>query len=246
MEGAEPEQKLTIDELARETGMTARNIRAHQSRGLLRAPEVRARTGYYDGEHVRRIRAIQEMQSQGFNLEAIKHLLDLRSDTRDQTIAFQRAVLTPFYEEAPEVIEREELERAFGTEVSASQLGELERVEMLRRLGPNTWEVASPTMLRAGRELVEMGISLDQVIAVGRTIRENTRVIATEFVSLYIKEVLEPLRENGNLGEAELRLAGEAVERLRPLASETVLAGFGRMMSAAVEAELRRTSRGES
>ena len=30
--------ELTIDELAHETGMTARNIRAHQSRGLLPPP----------------------------------------------------------------------------------------------------------------------------------------------------------------------------------------------------------------
>ena len=36
---------MTIDELARATGMTVRNIRAHQSRGLLPPPEVRARTG---------------------------------------------------------------------------------------------------------------------------------------------------------------------------------------------------------
>lgn len=242
MDGPEQERRLTIDELARETGMTARNIRAHQSRGLLRPPEVRARTGYYDGEHVRRIRAIQEMQSQGFNLEAIKHLLDLRSGTGDQAVAFQRAVLTPFFSEAPEVIDRAELGGVLGTEVSADQLAELERAEMLRELGPDTWEVASPTMLRAGGELVDMGIPLDQVIAAGVTIRENTRAIATEFVSLYVTEVLEPLRENGRLGESELALASEAVERLRPLASEAVLAGFGRMMSAAVEQELRRAS----
>jgi DNA-binding transcriptional MerR regulator len=34
---AEAVAELTIDELARETGMTVRNIRAHQSRGLLPA-----------------------------------------------------------------------------------------------------------------------------------------------------------------------------------------------------------------
>ena len=38
-------REMTIDELARATGMTVRNIRAHQSRGLLPPPEVRARTG---------------------------------------------------------------------------------------------------------------------------------------------------------------------------------------------------------
>ena len=34
--------ELTIDRLARKTGMTARNIRAHQSRGLLALPTCAA------------------------------------------------------------------------------------------------------------------------------------------------------------------------------------------------------------
>jgi len=68
---------LTIEELATETGMTARNIRAHQSRGLLPPPEVRSRTAHYGSEHVARIRLIQDMQAQGFNLKAIQRLLEL-------------------------------------------------------------------------------------------------------------------------------------------------------------------------
>ena len=36
------EERLTIDELAARVGMTARNIRAHQSRGLLPPPHLRA------------------------------------------------------------------------------------------------------------------------------------------------------------------------------------------------------------
>ena len=67
--------ELTIDELARETGMTVRNIRAHPSRGLLPPPEVRARTGYYGPEHVARLRLIQELQANGYNLAAIKDLV---------------------------------------------------------------------------------------------------------------------------------------------------------------------------
>ena len=43
--------------------MSVRNIRNHQSRGLLPPPEVRARTGYYGPEHVARLRLIQEMQA---------------------------------------------------------------------------------------------------------------------------------------------------------------------------------------
>jgi len=41
---AETDGKMTIGELARRTGMTIRNIRAHQTRGLLPPPEVQGRT----------------------------------------------------------------------------------------------------------------------------------------------------------------------------------------------------------
>ena len=67
---------LTIDELAQRTGMTVRNIRAHQSRGLLPPPDVRGRTGYYGPNHLARIELIREMQGQGFNLQAIRRLVD--------------------------------------------------------------------------------------------------------------------------------------------------------------------------
>ena len=36
---------MTIDELARRSGMTVRNIRAHQSRGLVPPPEVEGEPG---------------------------------------------------------------------------------------------------------------------------------------------------------------------------------------------------------
>src|SRR6188474_2288287 len=69
-------EELTIDELARRTGMTVRNIRAHQSRGLLPAPQVRGRTGFYGTEHEARIKLIRELQADGYKLEAIGRLLE--------------------------------------------------------------------------------------------------------------------------------------------------------------------------
>ena len=96
--------EMTIDELARESGMTARNIRAHQSRGLLPAPVVRARTGYYGAEHLARIRLIQDMQAQGFNLKSIERLLEMGSASGSRgALEFQRALLEPFGSEQPEV-----------------------------------------------------------------------------------------------------------------------------------------------
>src|ERR1700754_1708200 len=102
--------ELTIDELARETGMTVRNIRAHQSRGLLPPPEVRARTGYYGPEHVARLKLIQELQASGHNLAGIKHLLSrTEQSTAEDVLGFARSLLAPYESETPEVFDETEL-----------------------------------------------------------------------------------------------------------------------------------------
>src|SRR5438132_13251306 len=94
---------LTIDELARQSGVTVRNTRAHQSRGLLPPPDVRGRTGYYGPEHVARIELIRELQSEGFNLESIRRLLsDTGGGMSDEVLRFTRALREPFEDEEPQ------------------------------------------------------------------------------------------------------------------------------------------------
>src|ERR1700752_1139904 len=66
---------LTIEQLAAEVGMAVPNTRNHHSRGLLPPPEVRARVGYYNSEHVARLRLILDLQADVFNLAAIERLL---------------------------------------------------------------------------------------------------------------------------------------------------------------------------
>src|SRR5918998_2295782 len=98
---AEATGDLTIDELARRTGMTVRNIRAHQARGLLPPPDVRGRTGYYGPEHVARIELIRELQADGFSLELIGRLLDSAGSSAE-ALRFTRALRTPYADEPPE------------------------------------------------------------------------------------------------------------------------------------------------
>ncbi len=233
---------LTIDELARQTGMTARNIRAHQSRGLLPPPEVRARTGYYSADHVARVKLIQDMQAQGFNLKAIERLLALGTARgSENALAFERAILTPFADEQPEVIRTSEIEAAFGGRADRKALARAEKVGAVRALGDDTWEVPSPTLLRAAAALVELGIPIDHALAVGEAIRKHTGSIAREFVRLFVQDVLDPLRKKeGGFSEEDLQTAQEAVERLRPLASEAVLASFGQVMTETVERQLMK------
>ena len=51
------------------------------------------------------------------------------------------------------------------------------------------------------------------------------------------------MRSEDALTEADLAAAGEAVERLRPLASQAVMASFGVVMTQAVERQLQKELR---
>ena len=93
---------LTIEQLAAATGMTVRNIRAHQARGLLAPPEVRLRVGYYGPEHVARLKLIRDLQADGFNLAGIKRLLDDGQAIADRLARFRDALAqSTATEEAP-------------------------------------------------------------------------------------------------------------------------------------------------
>src|SRR5215210_8697914 len=121
--------ELTIDELARRTGMTVRNIRAHQSRGLLPAPKVRGRTGFYGPEHESRINLIRELQADGFKLEAVGRLLDSAGGSSEEVLRFTRALKTPFEDETPQIVSAEELAGRWGGDETRPEL--IKRAERL-------------------------------------------------------------------------------------------------------------------
>src|ERR1700674_2463829 len=100
---------LTIEQLAAQSGMTVRNIRAHRARGLLPAPDVRERVGYYGLEHLARLRLIKEMQADGFNLRAIDRLLEQTHGDPEQLLSLKQALNTPFETEQPRVFTVSEL-----------------------------------------------------------------------------------------------------------------------------------------
>src|SRR3954465_4380089 len=182
----------TIDELARETGMTVRNIRAHQSRGLLPPPEVRARTGYYGPEHVARLQLITSMQAEGFNLAAIQRLIEDSDGAGEQILDFGREVLGAFEDEDPEFATAEDLAGRLGAPLDLKGLRKAERLGLVRPLGDGRFEVPSPTLLRAGEELVALGIPLSRALAVAERIQRSSRQIADAFVRLFLEDVVGP------------------------------------------------------
>jgi DNA-binding transcriptional MerR regulator len=242
-------EQLTIDELARRTGMTVRNIRAHQSRGLLPPPDVRGRTGYYGPEHVSRIGLIRELQADGFKLEAISRLLDSAGGSSEEVLRFTRAVKAPFEDEQPQIISPEELAERYGDagDKAPELLRRAEKLGILRPLPDGNFEEFSPRLGRAASELSSLGVSSETALDVAREIRKHSDAVAKTFVELFVREVWKPFEDQGR-PEHDLPRVREAVERLRPLASDALLAVFQLAMTDAVERrvgrELERLERG--
>jgi DNA-binding transcriptional MerR regulator len=232
---APAELELTIEQLAHETGMSVRNIRNHQSRRLLPAPKVRARTGYYGRPHVERLRLIQEMQAEGLKLSAIQRLLGDEESWAERFIGLRRAITAPYETESAEIITTEELEERFGPVAENDKsLAKALKMGLLVSLGDGRFEAPSPALLRAAEEVVERGVPLASALAVLEKARSNAESAAREFVRMFLEELWKPFDEAGQPDERWPEIT-ESIERLRPIASEALLAMFKQTL--AVEAE---------
>jgi len=215
-------EELTIDELARATGMTVRNIRSHATRGLLPPPEVRARTGYYGPDHVARLELILELQAAGHNLAGIKHLLSrTQSSTAEDVLGFARSLLAPYESETPEVVDVAELRESFG-ETGGKAQAKAVKLGLVVPLGEGRFEVPSPALLRAGDTLLELGVPLERVLSMIESVSRSADSIADQFVRLFMEQIWT---------DADLHDVSDALDRLRPLATEAVVALFHQRMS---------------
>jgi DNA-binding transcriptional MerR regulator len=226
--------QLTIDELAQRTGMTVRNIRAHQSRGLLPAPNVKGRIGYYDDRHIARLELIQQLQAGGFNLTAIQRLVERAEETGDNIGDLRNLVLMPFGEEQSEVMTLEDLAEQMGGDIDSKMLKQAVELGFVIPIGDGTYEVLSPTLVRAGASARELGITTEQLFSVFKKVSDHTRAIAEVFTKMVDDGIVRPEERDGLPPESFPKVVN-AIEGLRPLAAETVLASFRVNMDHAAE-----------
>ena len=223
---------LTIDELAQRVGMTVRNIRAHQSRGLLPAPEVRGRTGFYGDEHVTRLELVKELQADGFNLEAIRRLVENSGGSSAEVLRFAQAARTPFDDEEPEILSGDDLVERFGADADA--LARAIKLGLIRPLGDGSFEERSPRLGRVATQLLSQGVPLDRALDAVERLRRHADGAAKAYVQLFLEEIWKPFDEAGRPAERWPEVQ-EALDRLRPLASEALLALFQVVMTERVD-----------
>lgn len=228
--------QLTIEQLAAESGMSVRNIRAHQARGLLAPPEVRQRVGYYGPEHLAQLRLIRQLQRDGFNLGGIKRLLEDTEGTAERLLHFKVALSEAAGAERPETLSLAELGRRFrvSAEEAPTVLDQAVRLGVLVPVDEDRYEAPSPSLLAVAQEVVRRGISLHSALAVLEDIERHCDSVSRSFVKLFLGEVWKPFAQADMPAERWPEIE-EAVERLAPIASEAVMAIFQQRLGSQLE-----------
>src|SRR5215831_7570896 len=102
---------MTIENLSHRSGVTTRNIRAYQSRGLLAPPVARpgSRSAYYTQEHLARLRLVSRLQERGFSLAGIADLLGALAAGKsiEQVLGIESAIIASEEDESRLVSARE-------------------------------------------------------------------------------------------------------------------------------------------
>jgi DNA-binding transcriptional MerR regulator len=225
-----------VDELAERTGMTVRNIRAHQSRRLLHPPLRSGRRSVYDDSHVERLRLIQRLQDAGFTLAAVSALVHAGSEASEVALAWRAEAVAMRFLPGDGIPAGKLAIEPEGMTALLAQPGALEKLEaygVVRRTPGGGWQGTHPVLVSAGRRARESGLSSPQVTGLQLMIAEHAATIADELVRSFQEHVRRTSDDEAHL-MAELR---DAYEVLSPLVTAIVTATF--------EVQLARTLRAQ-
>ena len=110
----------------------------------------------------------------------------------------------------------------------------MRKLKLLVPLGDDRFEVPSPTLLDAAEQVIAAGISLHAALTLAERVNRNCESAARAFTRLYLRELWEPFERAGQPDDQWQELI-DAVDSLRPLASEALLALFKQRMTAQLE-----------
>ena len=228
--------EMTIDQLAATVQMTVRNVRAYASRGLIPAPRLVGRTGYYGPEHVSRLRLVRDLLDRGYTLAAVERALRQHpSASAGHALDLLDTLGDPLGQaEEPEEMTVEGLSRMAGVDHDPALLDELERIGLVERVDEGHVRLLRPFVVRAGAKAMALGLDRQSVLAMLPVLGEHTRAIAQRFVDEFRRQLWNPFVEAG-LPEDEWPQMLSSIQTLLPVASQAVLAVFRDELNRVIE-----------
>ena len=238
------EHTLTIEQLALESGLSVRNIRSHQARGLLPPPEVRRRVGYYGPEHIERLRVIGELQAQGLHLKAVKQLLDDTQGTVERLLSLRRTIAEPVALERSETVTEAELDELLGEAGAETPklLDKLTDLGFILPIGSGHYEITSPSLLAATGEALRRGISPGHVVELIDSLHRHAETISRRLVKNFVDDIWKPYLDS-EAPDARWAEVAESIARLRPLGGQALDAMFTHTMGRQIDRALGDTTK---
>ena len=220
--------EYTIDEVANIANMTVRNVRAYASRGLVPAPRLEGRTGYYSQEHVDRLLLVRELLDRGYTLAAVEKFLNERPEMR----AVHALDLFDILGSAlgsdvddPEEAKIATLTAMSGLAASDELVERLITLGLAERVDAETLLLLQPTVIRAGTQAIALGLDPESVFQLLPIVSEHMRLVGNAFVEQVRRQIWLPFVEAGMPDEDWAPLL-RAIEVLTPVAAQAVLAVF--------------------
>jgi len=231
--GDTPRNEYTVDELARVTDTTVRNVRAYQDRGLLAPPEKRGRVGVYDDTHASRLKLINHLLARGYTLANIQDLIMAVDEGHDlrSILGLETAIGGRWSRERPKKYSLIELLHMFGDKASPSALGKAVDLGLLERDGLS-FVSGSPTALAAGATMAKEGIPLADLLDAVGIARPHFNAVAKALVDLVVRQ-LDRYDPDALPPPADVPALVDAIWRVRPLAMVLVESEMNRALEEA-------------
>ncbi|WP_175918156.1 MerR family transcriptional regulator [Burkholderia pyrrocinia] len=234
---ADSRNEYTVDELARVSDTTVRNVRAYQDRGLLAPPEKRGRVGIYDDTHVARLKLINHLLARGYTLSNIQDLIKAIDEGHDlrSILGLENAIGGRWSHELPKTYSLAALAQMFGPQAT-TQLSRVTELGLLERHGLS-FVAKSPALLEAAAAMTKEGIPPRELLDVISLARPHFDAIARLLVDLVVKR-LDRYDADTLPPATDVPELVDAIWRLRPLAAVFVEGETNRALETAASAYL--------
>jgi DNA-binding transcriptional MerR regulator len=217
-----------LDDLARQAGVASTTVRLYQSKGLLAAPRLEGRTGWYDDTHLSRLRLIARLQGEGHSLAGIADLLDQweRGRGLDAVIGIEAELDSLLGDAHAVTVDPAELVGHFPegsmTQELMQRSMELGLVEMTE---DGRVKVADRRFLDTGARLAGMGIPIGVILDEWEVLTGQTDAIAERFIDLF-EQHLAPKDWRSELDSDQARALAETLAQLRGTARSILVAAL--------------------
>ena len=222
-----------IDELARLSDTTVRNIRAYQERGLLHPPTRQGRVALFDDTHLARLKVITSMLARGYTSGHIKEMLAAWESGKEiaDVLGLESTLVGPHDVDAPETVT---------LTVARELAGGPDDLQLFVRAGlaemkGNRVRLLRPELMRTIQEMRKHGLTTERLLEVHTAIVPEIDRITAILVEAGVRHFLPLFEADGTPAAGDIAHLVDLLQRFRALTMSSVNATLSDSLDHTIE-----------